>query len=268
MLLTLRYLADGGRLHLVGDAHGVDKSTMSRVIQRVTTVINEQLFSTVVNWPNEPGSIANISARFRLLAGMPFVIGCIDGTHVPIVGPHENEPQFVNRHGTHSINCMAVAGPDFKFYYVSCKWPGSVADARVYRNSTLAARLENWRPIANAIILAESGYGLSEVIMTPVQNPINQPQQNYNRAHKRTRVIVEQAFGVLKARFGCLEYLRLQPRACCRVIKTCFILHNYIIMNQVSILNIFLFHKNNMPKYSTISISTFYYYDWESKFAK
>ena len=149
MLLTLRYLADGGRLRLVGDAHGVDKSTMSRVIERVTTVINEQLFGTMVNWPNEPGSIANISARFRLLAGMPFVIGCMDGTHVPIVGPHENEPQFVNRHGTHSINCMAVAGPDFKFYYVSCKWPGSVADARVYRNSTLSARLENWRPIAN-----------------------------------------------------------------------------------------------------------------------
>uniref|UniRef100_A0A915DGL3 Uncharacterized protein n=1 Tax=Ditylenchus dipsaci TaxID=166011 RepID=A0A915DGL3_9BILA len=36
---------------------------------------------------------------------------------------------------------MAVAGPDYRFHFLSAKWPGSVNDARVLRNSAMAARL-------------------------------------------------------------------------------------------------------------------------------
>uniref|UniRef100_A0A915CVR7 Transposase n=1 Tax=Ditylenchus dipsaci TaxID=166011 RepID=A0A915CVR7_9BILA len=37
---------------------------------------------------------------------------------------------------------MAVAGPDYRFHFLSAKWPGSVNDARVLRNSAMAARFE------------------------------------------------------------------------------------------------------------------------------
>ncbi|CAH3146850.1 unnamed protein product, partial [Pocillopora meandrina] len=39
---------------------------------------------------------------FRV-GGFPCAIGFIDGTHVRITAPHENEPDFVNRKGFHSI---------------------------------------------------------------------------------------------------------------------------------------------------------------------
>jgi hypothetical protein len=36
---------------------------------------------------------------------MPNVIGCIDGTQIPIIAPSgDREPDFVNRKGVHSIN--------------------------------------------------------------------------------------------------------------------------------------------------------------------
>ncbi|CAH3190006.1 unnamed protein product [Porites evermanni] len=44
---------------------------------------------------------------FRV-GGFPCAIGCIDGTHVRITAPHENEPDFVNRKGYHSINVQAI----------------------------------------------------------------------------------------------------------------------------------------------------------------
>lgn len=36
--------------------------------------------------------------------GFPNTLGCIDGTFIRILAPTENEPDFVNRKGFHSLN--------------------------------------------------------------------------------------------------------------------------------------------------------------------
>ena len=40
--------------------------------------------------------------------GFPEVIGCVDATHIKIQAPHENENDFVNRKGFHSISVQAI----------------------------------------------------------------------------------------------------------------------------------------------------------------
>ena len=118
-LVALRYLATGGQFRLVGDAHGVSPATVSRCVHRVVAVINDVFFNDVVKFPDR-GECFDIPARFREVtkSGMPCVIGLVDGTHVKIIGPSENEEQFVNLHDDHSINCMLVCGPNLK---VSCQ---------------------------------------------------------------------------------------------------------------------------------------------------
>ncbi|KAI5639211.1 DDE superfamily endonuclease domain-containing protein [Phthorimaea operculella] len=159
---------------------------------------------------------------------MPMVVGCIDGTLVEIDAPHQNEDQFVDRHQNHSINCMAVCGPRGEFYYVSARWPGSVHDSRVLRNSNLYTRMQSgWRPFPNAVILGDSGYPLTDWLLTPTgRNLENAAVQRYNRAHKSTRRIIENAFGILKEKFPCLNYMRLKPTLCCQIFKCCTILCN------------------------------------------
>jgi hypothetical protein len=43
---------------------------------------------------------------------MPLVCGYADATLVEIDAPMDNEADFVDRHGNHSINVMVVYGPD------------------------------------------------------------------------------------------------------------------------------------------------------------
>ncbi|XP_055841252.1 putative nuclease HARBI1 [Episyrphus balteatus] len=121
-----------------------------------------------------------------------------------------------------------VCGPDRSFYAVNVNWPGSVHDARVLRNSRLAETFNaGYRPFPSAVILGDSAYSLSEWLITPCRtNPDNAVEQRFNRAHKRTRRIVENSFGILKEKFPCLNYLRMQPTVAEQIVIACCILHN------------------------------------------
>ena len=70
--------------------------------------INTHLFAVHVRW----SETNDVAGRFYGIGGMPAVAGCIDGTHVKIESPVNNEEQYVNRHGQHSINAVCVFGPD------------------------------------------------------------------------------------------------------------------------------------------------------------
>ena len=50
--------------------------------------------------------LALLTREFHEVGGFPNVIGAIDGTHVEIKGPNNEEQTFVNRKGSHSINVM------------------------------------------------------------------------------------------------------------------------------------------------------------------
>ena len=147
---------------------------------------------------------------------------------INIDGPTQNEVDFVDRHGNHSINCMFVCGANMLFYYVSANWPGSVHDARVLRNSTLAQRMENgWRPFPQAVILGDSAYPLQEWLIPPLHgNPQGQEQAEFNRRHRSTRRLIENALGILKEKFPCLKHLRLDPVFSANVVKCCATLCN------------------------------------------
>lgn len=49
----------------------------------------------------------------------------------------------------------------------------------------------------------------------------------YLRRHRSTRQMVECSIGILKAKFPCLNFLRLKtPEQCCNVILACITLYN------------------------------------------
>ncbi|WAR05592.1 HARB1-like protein, partial [Mya arenaria] len=140
------------------------------------------------------------------------------------------EGDYVNRKGYHSINVQMVCDSSFRFLNVVAKWPGSVHDARIFRESELCQQLE--AGALNGYILGDSGYPSKPYLLTPYLATRSQKQERYNRAQVRTRVVIEQSFGILKRRFPCLSYgLRVEPDLCCTIIVACVFLHNFGLSN-------------------------------------
>ncbi|KAI0216810.1 putative nuclease HARBI1, partial [Lamellibrachia satsuma] len=120
-------------------------------------------------------------AKFYDTNGFPNVVGCIDGTQIRIQAPSENEHEFINRKGYHSINVQVICDADLLFINCIAKWPGSVHDARVLRESSLfdAFESEIQKPL-RGIILGDSGYMMRDWLFTPLPNPTTRQQRTYN----------------------------------------------------------------------------------------
>lgn len=97
---------------------------------------------------------------------MPLCCGALDGTLINIEAPRENDIVYVDRHGKHSLNAQGVCGPDYRFYSMSAKWPGSVNDSRVFKNSALCTKFdEGYRPFENAVIIGDSIYPVKDYLL-------------------------------------------------------------------------------------------------------
>ena len=67
-------------------------------------------------------------------------------------------------------------------------------------------------------------------LLTPYRQSVSIDQENYNSAHKRTLVLIEQTFGRWKRRFHCLHSeFRMSPGRVCTIIVACAVLHNMAI---------------------------------------
>ena len=108
ILITLRFLATGNFLQVIGDTFGVDIATVSRVITAVVDAIFG-LKDRFIKFPTSDEDRRRATYDFFRVRGFPSVIGCIDGTHIRLLSPGQpDEAAYVNRKHYHSINVQAT----------------------------------------------------------------------------------------------------------------------------------------------------------------
>lgn len=230
LLVSLRYYACGGFLEVVGDTVGVDKTTVSRVVRKVSQAL-VSLAPRIIKWPAND-ELPIIKSEFFKLSGFPGVIGCTDGTHFRIQAPSQNEPAFVNRKSFHSKNVQAICDNTGRFTNIVARWPGSTHDSHVFRMSGIRQTIEEkFHSINDGVVLGDSGYACKPYLMTPYLRPSIPAHERFNSDHSRTRVTIVRAFGWWKRRFHVLHAeIRMTPETVCTVIGACAVLHNLDIL--------------------------------------
>uniref|UniRef100_A0A671KZY0 DDE Tnp4 domain-containing protein n=1 Tax=Sinocyclocheilus anshuiensis TaxID=1608454 RepID=A0A671KZY0_9TELE len=208
-LITLCFYACGTFYQVIGDNMGVRKATVSNVVKAMSVALGS-LINQFVSFPKDDQT-AQTKHKFFQMGNMPSTIGAIDCTRA--------YPSTL-----HSINIQLVGNADFIITNCVVKWPGSVHDARILRESALYRELQSHRP--NGIVLGDRAYPLLPWLMTPFPVANTPEQARFNSSHCKTRCAIERLNGVLKRRFACLNYLRVQPKVACNIILACIVLHN------------------------------------------
>jgi hypothetical protein len=111
MLTALRYMAKGDFYSEASDLHGISRSSMSRHLFAVVRAINRRLPLT---FPG-PEALPMVRQGFYEVAGIPRVVGAVDGTLIAIKSPPgEDEAAYVGRKGYHCLNVQAVVDPSLR----------------------------------------------------------------------------------------------------------------------------------------------------------
>ncbi|XP_064624202.1 putative nuclease HARBI1 [Lineus longissimus] len=203
VLVAMRFYARASFQMDIGDMCGVSQATVCRVVHRVSSAIcaRRQQF---IHFPTTPEERRTIAEGFYEIAQFPGVVGAIDGSHVAIVNPGgERAAHFINRKGWYSINCQGVVDHQLLFTNIVARWYGSAHDSRIFQESQLFRKFQAGE--YRGILLGDPAYTCSTFMLTPVRNPTTPEENRYNNAQRRTRGVVERAFGIWKKRFPCVS---------------------------------------------------------------
>lgn len=193
--------------------------------------------------PRTPQEWENVAAGFQEGWQFPNCLGAIDGKHVNVRSPQLSGSMYFNYKGTFSIVLMAVVDADYRFLYVDAGTQGRVSDGGVFRDCSFGCALEqghlNIPPPVNLpnserpcpfMFVADEAFPLQQNIMKPYpRRNLTREESIFNYRLSRSRRVVENAFGILSARFRVfLTTICLEPQKVQDVIHASCCLHNWL----------------------------------------
>ncbi|CAM5107915.1 unnamed protein product [Eretmochelys imbricata] len=189
----------------VGNQFGVGRSTVETAVTQVASAITDVLLSRVVTL----GNVQVILDGFAAM-GFPNCGGAINGTHIPILAPDHLGNKYINCKGYFSTVLQALVDHKGCFTDINVGWPGKVHDAHIFRNSGLSEQLQEGTHFPDQkitlgdvempiVILGDSAYPLLPWLMKLYTGSLDSSKEQFNYRLSKCRIVVECAFGRLKA---------------------------------------------------------------------
>ena len=212
-LVALWRLSTNIDYRLLGQMFNIGKSTACEITLDFCKAVVDHLMPVYVKFPEGEDLRATVDG-FLHKWGFPQTAGAIDGTHIPILAPKEYNTDYYNRKGWYSMVMQAVVDHEYKFIDIASGWPGSVHDARVFKDSAIYAKGKNGTLFSNESIningiqvpihlIGDPAYPLSRWLIKPYAKVANMDpnEEHFNYRLSRARMVVECAFGRLKGRW-------------------------------------------------------------------
>ena len=241
LAITLRFMATGDSYKSLMYGFRVPHNTISLIVKQVCQAIVQEYAEEVIQCPTTEQEWRAIAEQFERRWNFPHALGALDGKHVGIRQPRGGGSVYYNYKGFHSIILMALVDADYKFLWVDVGTAGSTSDCAIFNLSELKEMFEADTigvpapdPLTHDdqptpyFLIGDDAFPLRTWLMKPFsQRQLNHEKRIFNYRLSRARRIVENAFGILANRFGCLlTHMRQQPRTVTTITEACVCLHN------------------------------------------
>ena len=215
LALTLRFLASGDSQKSLSFAFRIGTTTVSNIISETCDVIRQVLGVKFLKAPRCPSDWLEIADGFEEIWDMPNVIGAIDGKHIQIEAPAKSGTLFHNYKGFFSIVLLAICDANYCFTLVDIGQYGSNNDSGVLANSLIGKKFQEkkmslpegrhlpgclYSPLPYYLV-GDEIFPLKTWLMKPYPGKLTEEQSIFNYRHSRARRVIENAFGILRARW-------------------------------------------------------------------
>ncbi|XP_018358447.1 PREDICTED: uncharacterized protein LOC108758142 [Trachymyrmex cornetzi] len=248
--VTLSFLAHGDSVTTTSLFYRIGRSTVYSIIPEVCNGIWEVLQPTYLRCPQEAHEWLKIANEYNNKWNFPNCLGAIDGKHCRIQAPPNSGSAFHNYKGYFSLVLMAIVDACYRFIWVDIGNYGSLNDAGIWSNTTIKQAFESNTlsvpaayPVPNTnyplpfSLVGDEGFPLKTYLMRPYakRNLQNNEQKIFNYRLSRARRIVENAFGILVARWRILQKPIAQKLSTVeKILQAITCLHNYIISTNLN----------------------------------
>ena len=208
---------------------GISSTSCKRYVKQVMNVINLYT-SGSIKLPSTPEEWKENISGFENFGGIPNCCLAIDGSLIIIKRRKDFEGWYC-RKGFPAFNLQAVVDHKKRFCSYSLR-SGSQNDKNLFNNSQFGRTIQTKLP-NSCFIIGDAGYTLYNHLMIPYSIYPGMPfvESNFNYLHSKTRIVVEQAFALLKNKFRIFktELLWNDPHEIGRLINSILIIHNWLI---------------------------------------
>jgi len=212
-------------------------------VPAVCDAIVEEYREEQFNTPTSEDAWQEVANKFANRWNFHHCCGAIDGKHVRIKKPSKSGSLYFNYKGYFSIVLLGLVDSDYKFLWANVGAPGSYSDCGVFNRSALEPALREGtlglprpsplphddRPTPYFLV-GDDAFPLREYMVKPYPNAVlTHDQRIFNYRCSRARRVVENAFGILAARFRCLHTpMEVTPPHAVSITKACVVLHNVL----------------------------------------
>lgn len=243
LALTLRYLATGESQQSLSFSYRVGRTTVSRIVSETSLAIYNALKDPYLKNPSSTEEWLSISLGFEDTWNFPHCIGAIDGKHIRIECPKLTGSYYYNYKGFYSIVLLAVCDSNYCFTLFDLGNYGSNNDSGVLANSEMGEMIEAHKmgipkPVKHMtcdfdplpyFLVGDEIFPLKTWLMRPYPGTLDKEQKIFNYRLSRARRTIENAFGILCARWRIFYTpIRSNVENVENYVLACLTLHNYL----------------------------------------
>ena len=163
----------------------------------------------------------------------PNACGAMDGKHVTTTCPPDSGSTYYNYKHRFSTVLYVVVDANYNFLYIEVGTNGRVNDAAVFANSDFnaALRTNSLHVPERGVFLGDDAFPLRTDLLKPFPRAsrLTETQKVFNYRLSRARRVVENAFGILVAKFRVFETaIALNHETTNDLVRAACALHNWL----------------------------------------
>ena len=232
--MSLARLGTGDGLRVIGEVYGVAESTISIIVRDFCKMVRLHLQKIFIQIPNED-KFRVLARDFERLHNIPYIIGPIDGSHIPVLAPVIGGEDYYCRKSFHSALLQGIVDSNCIFWDYEFGWAGSLHDWTVFQQTKIGRACMEGRFLPYKLI-GDAAYPVRPWMYSPFKgtsNGLEPYKAHWNFIQSSSRMCVERAFGILKGRWRVIQKRADVPlRSIADIVSTCIVLHNLCIITK------------------------------------